>query len=155
MANMKLVDELNLLSHRVNKCWEHLDSTYHAHLLEFNKEYKMTPAVRALAGIDPLLTEGREILYNVQLGEHIDRQDPQWSLAALTVFGNFRGGFIDYPELGYRIRFNSGDFNLVRGRVVKHSIGDFTGQRIAVPHFTHSSTWRSLEMENLVNETVH
>jgi hypothetical protein len=37
-----------------------------------------------------------------------------------------------------------GDIILIRGRVVPHLIEPWTdGQRIAIPHFTHSSLWRA------------
>jgi hypothetical protein len=149
---VELVKDLSLLSHRVNMCWKYTVPEFYAQLLEFNKAYaKKTPVVEAFSTLDPLLSEGRELLYNVRLTEHVDRQDPQWSMAVFTVFGEFTGGFIYYPELGYKCRFQPGDGILLRGRVVAHEIEEFEGQRIAIPHFTHSSSWRSLGMGHIVN----
>jgi hypothetical protein len=32
----------------------------------------------------------------------------------------------------------------LRGRVVPHEIEEWVGQRITMPHFTHSSVWRAM-----------
>jgi hypothetical protein len=42
----------------------------------------------------------------------------------------------------------------IRGRVVKHEILPFSGtHRISLPHFTHTSIWQAVEMEDKVNFT--
>jgi hypothetical protein len=147
-----LIRELGLLSHRVNACFKYLVPKYHASLLKFREEHsKSQSGIEVIASIDPLLVEGRELLYNVRLPEHTDRQDPRKSMAAFTVFGEFQGGYVLYRTLGFRVRFGAGDFNLLRGRVVPHEIEAFAGQRIAIPHFTHTSCWRALGMESLVD----
>jgi len=41
------------------------------------------------------------------------------------------------------MRMQPGDIVFLKGRVVRHLIEDWTGgQRISVPHFTHTSTWK-------------
>lgn len=90
------------------------------------------------------------MLYNVRMEEHVDSQDPQRSYAILAVFGDFQGGYLVYRTLGVRVRFQPGDFQLLKGKVVPHEIEPFTGQRISVPHFTHLSCWKSVGLEDLV-----
>ncbi len=152
MCTCTLLNELGLLAHRVNACIKFADPKFHRDLQVFREKHlKSQAAIEAIASIDPLLVEGREILYNVRLSEHTDRQDPRRSLAAFTVFGEFQGGYVLYRTLGIRVRFKAGDVNLLRGRVVPHEIEPFTGQRISIPHFTHTSCWKSVGLESLVD----
>jgi hypothetical protein len=152
MATSDLVRELSLLSHRVNTCIKVGDPIYYSNLLEFRRRHCNThAAIEAYGTIDPLLMEGRELLYNVRLPTHTDRQDPRRSMAVFTVFGDFTGGYLLYPSLGFRVRFDAGDVNSLRGRIVHHEVEDFEGQRISIPHFTHTSCWRSVSMAELVD----
>ena len=147
-----LVKELELLAHRVNSCYKHAVPEFYKALQVFHKKHTESCAgIEAMTSIDPLLVEGRELLYNVQLAKHLDRQDPIRSMAAFAVFGDFQGGYLRCEDLGYRMRFRPGDLILLRGRVVAHEIEAFTGQRISIPHFTHTSCWRALGLESLVN----
>jgi hypothetical protein len=68
-----------------------------------------------------------------------DTKDLKGSLSVFTVFSKFKEGQIHYAYLGIKARFNAGDFNLARGKVAYHEIESFTGQRISIPHFTHTS----------------
>jgi hypothetical protein len=152
MGTCNLLAELELLAHRVNACIKFTDRELYENLLVFRQKHlKAQKAIEAISSIDPLLYKGRELLYNVRLSEHIDGQDPRRSLSAFSVFGEFRGGYLSYRALGIRVRFRPGDMNLLRGRVVPHEVEPFVGQRIAIPHFTHTSCWRALDMEELVN----
>ena len=152
MGTCNLVKELHLLAHRVNSCFKYADPKFYHDLLLFREKHLQSQAaIEAIASIDPLLVEGRELLYNVRLSEHVNSQDPFRSLAAFSVFGEFQGGYLSYRTLGIRVRFRPGDFNLLRGRVVCHEIEPFSGQRISVPHFTHTSCWKSVGLESLVS----
>ena len=116
--------------------------------MELRRRSNAQPFIRALNGIDILLFEGREFLFNRRSGLHTDRLDPQLGWAVLFALGNFKGGYVHLPHLGLRVRLEPGDMVLVRGRVVKHEIEDWEGgQRIGVPHFTHTSLWREFGME--------
>src|SRR5882762_6030811 len=65
-------------------------------------------------------------------------------LALLFAFGEHQGGYVFLPHLGLRVRLQPGDVVPLRGRVVPHQIEEWVGQRITIPHFTHSSLWRAL-----------
>jgi hypothetical protein len=148
----QLFEELNLLSHRINEAFRFLDPDFYSKLLELRKRANSEPVVRALNEIDCLLLEGREFLFNRLSGPHTDSQDPQLGWAVLFALGNFKGGYVYFPTLGLRVRLEPGDAVLIRGRVVKHGIEAWEGgQRISVPHFTHTSLWRQFGMEDEVS----
>lgn len=139
------MSRLSLLSLRVNVLAKTLDPKHH-YDSEKLKEMLMSryPGYRAISFMDDLVYDGREILWNVRSGLHTDPQDPTFSYATLTIFGkDFIGGHLYLPNLGLRIRMQPGDIVMFRGRVLRHVIEDWTGgQRISIPHFTHTSTWR-------------
>ena len=94
---------------------------------------------------DLLIYEDHEILYNRTSTLHTDSSDPQNGWAILTAFGTFKGGYVRLPNLGLRIRLEPGDAIALRGRVIPHEVEAWDGgQRISIPHFTHSSVWRSM-----------
>ena len=59
---------------------------------------------------------------------------------------------IFFPQLNLRVCLLPGDFVLIRGRVLEHMIEEWDGgQRISIPHFTHTSLWRDCGLEDLVD----
>jgi hypothetical protein len=98
-----------------------------------------------LCQLDPLIYEGRELLWNRSSGLHTDSQDPPLGWAILAAFGDFTDGVIELPNLGLKIRYGPGDVVAIRGKVIPHEVPDtYKGQRISIPHFTHSTTWRAV-----------
>ncbi|KAI5825013.1 hypothetical protein K523DRAFT_251954 [Schizophyllum commune Tattone D] len=98
--------------------------------------------MRALNTIDPLLLHGRVVLFNRKTPAHTDRQDPMRGWAVLVALGDFSGGDVCLPDLKATLRLHPGDAIFLRGRALKHAIGDWDeGQRISIAHFTHKSTW--------------
>lgn len=94
---------------------------------------------------DLLIYEDHEILYNRTSTLHTDSSDPQNGWAILTAFGTFKGGYVRLPNLGLHIRLEPGDAIALRGQVIPHEVEAWDGgQRISIPHFTHSSVWRSM-----------
>jgi len=69
----------------------------------------------------------------------MDLQDPLLAWAILTGFANFKGGLVWIRPLNLLIIFEPGDVVLAHERR-----GDSVGQRITIPHFTHSSVWRAV-----------
>ena len=115
---------------------------------------KRFPFTRALGALDPLLYEGQELLYNVMSDEHTDGFDPPGSYSLIAAAGNFQGGYLFFRHLGLRVRLEPGDIVMFRGRVLKHVVEVWTGgQRISIPHFTHSSVWKLMGMGDLVRCT--
>jgi len=105
----------------------------------------MYPGHAALAKIYPLIYEGREVIWNRMSGLHTDSQDPPLAWAILTGFHNFKGGAVWIQPLNILIRYEPGDVLEIRGHVLHNQIrGDFVGQRITIPHFTHSSVWKAV-----------
>lgn len=106
----------------------------------------------ALAAIDPLIYEGREILFNRVSPEHTDRLDPEYGWAVLCAFGNNDPVQFNLPQLNLNISFKPGDMIAIRGRGLKHRTSRWNaGQRIVIPHFTHSKVWNSFGDESALS----
>jgi hypothetical protein len=149
----ELFKSLELVSHRINSILEIVDPQFHANLKRLRTAMEQKHAIaESMNAIDPLLFEGREVLFNRKSGLHRDKQDPKLAYAVLLVAGSFKGGYISIPLLKLRIRLEPGDLVLIRGRVLEHEIEEWEGQqRISIPHFTHTSLWRSCGLEHLVD----
>jgi hypothetical protein len=102
--------------------------------------------VKARAAIDPLLFQGRSIIYNRQTPSHIDRRDPILGWNPLTTAGrDFTGGWLRIRRLKVRMWFGGGACVFVRGRVLHHEIEPFDdGQRVVIAHFCHQSLWNDM-----------
>jgi hypothetical protein len=144
-ATCELARVLQILSHRMNACLEYVDPEHYAEAMALrNLIRKCRASYDTLAHSDVLVYEGREILYNRQSGLHTDSQDPELSWALLSALGEHKGGHLFLPHLGLRVRLEPGDVIMLRGRVIPHEIEEWVGQRITIPHFTHSSMWRAM-----------
>jgi hypothetical protein len=150
-ASTKALRDLGYLSHQVNEALRLLDPHFHSLLLQLQKKTATLAFSQAMAGVDGLLLNAREMLFNKMSAPHVDGNDPQLGWAVLVALGDFRGGDFSAPQLGITTRFLPGDMVMVRGRVVQHKTGPFQGQRISLPHFTHSSIWKSFDMLHLVS----
>jgi len=144
---------LRPLSLRINTILHIADPVLHLQLTQLREKVaEKYPAIAALHEVDPLLFESRELLINKQSTLHTDSQDPQLGYAGIFVLGRFLGGEMDIPALRLKIRMQPGDFLLIRGRVLKHKIKDWTGDcRISIPHFTHTALWRKFGMADSVS----
>jgi hypothetical protein len=111
---------------------------------------KESPGYELLSTVDRCLFPAKELLFNKISLPHVDRGDPHLGWVALVALGNFKGGPMELPELGLRIRYEPGDVVFLRGRVVQHQvIGSWVGQRISIPHFAHSSLWKAFGIEDV------
>jgi hypothetical protein len=151
----ELYQNLSCLSERVNEAVRLIDPKFHLHLSTLRSVSEQRhPVLKCLNSIDPLLFEGRELLFNRRSQIHRDRQDPPLAYAGLFAAGNFTsGGYLVFPLLGpLRIRLRPGDFSLVRGRILEHMTEEWDGgQRIGIPHFTHTALWRNCGLAHLVS----
>lgn len=147
-----LSHKLQMVSHRVNAALKAVDPEHYKRAEALRGRLEDTfPFVNALNTNDPLVYEAREILFNIQKEVHVDRQDPPMSWVVDLALGEHQGGHLVLPQLGLRIRLEPGDVIMLRGRMIRHGVEDWTGgQRISMPHFTHSSTWRMMGMGHLV-----
>lgn len=147
-----LSSDLALVSLRVNAALKAVDLAHYQNAEKLRSALESRfPFVKAVNAVDPLVYEGREILFNIQKEVHIDRQDPPLSWVADLALGRHTGGHLVLPQLGLHIRLEPGDMIMLRGRIIRHGVEDWEGgQRISMPHFTHSSTWRMMDMASLV-----
>lgn len=150
----ELYRQFSLLSMKINECIKLVDPIFFDALTQLHRKATAKHAsLAAWTSVDPLLLEGRELLLNRISGRHRDHQDPKLAYAGLYAAGNFKsGGSIFFPQLNLRVRLLPGDFVLLRGRVLEHEIEAWEGgQRISIPHFTHTSLWRDCGLEHLVD----
>lgn len=153
-GSCKILRTLEHLSTRINEVTRIADPVFYNNLLRLRAAVEKKHAVaECFNSIDPLAYEGREILFNRMSGIHTDSQDPHLAYAGLKIAGDFTsGGQLEIPDLDLRLRMLPGDFALIRGRVLKHGILPWDGgQRICIPHFTHTSLWRSVGLAHLVD----
>ena len=150
----ELYRQFDLLSRKINNTIEHVDPVFFDALKQLNKKATAKHAsLAAWKSVDPLLLEGRELLLNRISGRHRDSQDPRLAYAGLYAAGDFKtGGYLYFPQLKLKVRLLPGDFVLLRGRVLEHEIEAWEGgQRISIPHFTHTSLWRNCGLDHLVD----
>jgi hypothetical protein len=147
-----LAKDLHLLSHQINTAIGLLDPPYYEKLVRLRQKMNDNSSyLRALNSLDPLMVEGREFLFNRCIGLHTDKSDPQLGWAILIALGDFKGGHVSIPQVGLRVRLEPGDAVMIRGRVLEHEIEPWEGgQRISIPHFTHTSLWEAFEMKDEV-----
>jgi len=106
---MILRDELQQSGHRINTLLAHLDPAQHQALVTLKEKiHGKYKHVKALDHVDPILMEGRGIMYNRQTGYHVDKSDPPKSWAALLVLGRFTGGHLFIRCLNLRLSYEPG-----------------------------------------------
>lgn len=144
--------QLSPIGHRANEFLRFIDLKHFRKAQKLRKKVEtMFPWTKAFGVVDPCVYEGKEILLNVQSLLHTDRFDPQYSWSIIYCAGSHTGGYLYLPHLGLRIRMLPGDMVMIRGRVLKHMVEKWSGgQRISIPHFTHSSVWRMMKMDAMV-----
>jgi len=150
----ELYQKLHLLSNKINEAIQVVNPKFFASLSQFHKvSMAKHPSLAIWATIDPLLLEGRELLFNRHSGRHFDIQDPKLAYAGLYAAGTFTsGGYVFFPQLNLRVLLLPGDFILLHGRVLEHEIEAWEGgQRISILHFTHTSLWRDCGLADLVD----
>lgn len=138
--------EMKSLSLLVNTILEKIDKTQFEALTSLHTKISQRYAVvAALSSIDPLIMEGRAIMFNRKTPPHTDRLDPFRAWATMITFGNFsKGGECYISRLKLRIRYLPGDAIIIRGRILAHEVEEWGfGQRISIAHFTHTALWES------------
>jgi hypothetical protein len=129
----ELYHQFNLLSKKINETIELVDLVFFDVLTQLHRRATAKHAsLAAWTSVDSLLLEGWELLYAA---------------------GNFKsGGCVFFPQLNLHVCLLPGDFVLLRGRVLEHQIEAWEGgQRISIPHFTHTSLWRDCGLDHLVD----
>jgi len=147
--SMQLIEDLAFLSHGINAALQAVDpKQFEALVCLRDAVHVKYPYARALATLDPLVMEGRAIMFNRQTPCHLDRLDPLRGWAAMITVGLFdKGGTLWIPRLRLRIRYLPGDVILIRGRILPHEVEAWSGgQRISIAHFTHMSLWNFFGM---------
>ncbi|KDQ62458.1 hypothetical protein JAAARDRAFT_44817 [Jaapia argillacea MUCL 33604] len=138
-----LLQELSITSRRINSLIKEVDPSYYSQLEALQSQVlKKYAFAKALKAIDPLLMEGRAIMFNRKTPRHLNHADPPGSWAILFVTGVFTVGYLFIPQLNLRLQYRPGDVVMLRGRELAHEVEAWVGgQRISVAHFTHQSIW--------------
>lgn len=106
------------------------------------------PYMRALKIIDPLLMEGRAIMYNRTTPTHRDTPDPRHAWSCLVLLGRTTSGTLYICRLNLRVRYMPGDVVWIRGHILEHEVEVWEGsQRICIAHFTHNSLFTFFGVE--------
>jgi hypothetical protein len=144
--SMQLLQELQVFSQTINFLLKNIDPTQFACLEEARTVADAKyPYVKAVNQLDPLLMEGRAIMWNRTTPKHKDIRDPKLAWAALVVLGWITSGWLLFPQLKLKVRYQPGDIVYLRGAVLDHKVSVWKGkQRICVAHFTHESYFRDL-----------
>lgn len=82
------------------------------------------------------------VLVNAQVGPHKDSNDVKEGWVVMACFGEFEGGELCLPGLGYNVPFQPGDVVLFRSAVLEHWVAPFEGTRYSCVFFTKQSTWK-------------
>jgi hypothetical protein len=138
--------EMKSLSLLVNTILEKIDKNQFEALASLHAKISQRyTVVAALSSIDPLMMEGRAIMFNRKTPSHTDRLDPLHAWATMITFGNFsKGGECYIKRLKLRIHYLPGDAIIIRGRILAHEVEEWgSGQRISIAHFTHTALWAS------------
>lgn len=141
--------EMEILSRGVNALLQNISPEQFSSLKDLHKKAtSQHPFLKGFSTVDPLLMEGRAIMFNRKTPLHADRKDPLNSWAVMTTLGCFtNGGQLCVPRLRLRMRYLPGDAVAIRGRILAHEVEEWgAGQRISVAHFTHDSLWHSYGM---------
>jgi hypothetical protein len=138
-----------VLSHKINSWLKYLDPQQYMALEQLRRAvHERYPFAKAINSIDPLLFEGRAIMWNRQTPLHGDKTDPIRSWVVLVVLGKFRKGHLFIPRLNLRLFYEPGTVIILRGHLLPHEVEAWEGgQRISMAHFTHESLWREFNME--------
>lgn len=137
------MSELHLVSHRVNSLIKYVDEAHYKALVELRAEAeRLHKFFKVMGTDDPLLMEGRELMYNRQTPLHSDSSDPKKGWAVLVIVGKFKGSALHIPCLNLHTSYTEGTMIMVRGKVLPHEVEAFLdGQWICIAHFTHKSLW--------------
>ncbi|TFK64804.1 hypothetical protein BDN72DRAFT_774126 [Pluteus cervinus] len=144
-----VVKAANHLSHMINRALELIDEDQYKALMDLQQRCVEKYAhVEALNAIDPLVYEGRAIMFNRQTPAHVDKQDPKRSWATMITLGDFTaGGNLRIERLNLTIRYLPRDVVILRGRLLQHEVQAWSGgRRISIAHFTHESLWKEFGM---------
>jgi hypothetical protein len=165
---MSLREQLQQSGFMINTLLHNLDPAQHDALVRLREAvHKKYPYARALDSVDPLLMEGRGIMWNRRTGYHADNTDPPNAWVALLVLGQFTGGHLFIRSLNLRLSYEpgksykkithcsahylsytSGTLILLRGHILPHEVELWVGgQRVSIVHFTHQSLWDEFGME--------
>lgn len=145
-ACAKLVYEIKLLSVRLNEALKQLDPDAHKSHKDLSEKIKLDyPHARARASIDPILFQGRSVIFNRQTPNHVDKKDPKLGWNPLTTAGDYTGGCLRIRRLKLRMWYGPGCCVFLRGAILPHEVEEFEGgQRISIAHFCHESLWKEV-----------
>ncbi len=151
MLSQSLVKDLQLLSYRINTILEEADPDAFEAFKRLNEALAKEPYHEAIQKIDPLLWEGRSIIFNRTTSRHIDNRDSRVAWTPLVAFGDFKKGDLRIHTLGSDMYYEPGTVIFLRGGILEHEVLEWEGpQRISIAHFTHKYIWEGHGVEHPV-----
>jgi hypothetical protein len=139
-----LLRKLNPLTQIINKVLQEFDPEHAEELEELCDILKADQAsFEALHSISPSLHEGIGMIINRRSGGHVDSLNTPDTWTPMVVIGSFSGGKMVLDNQGVRLRYQTGDFIMIKGREQMHEVEVWSGKlRISYVYFTHHSVWK-------------
>ena len=102
--SVQLMEELQIFSEGINAFLQHIDPTQFSCLKEAREKAESKyPYVKMVDKVDPLLMEGRAIMWNRMTPDHKDLRDPKVAWAALVVLGRITSGWLLFRQLNLKV----------------------------------------------------
>jgi hypothetical protein len=102
----------------------------------------------------PILTHPQDVFTNTMVIKnktstvHWDPLDVKNGFGAIAAFGDFQGGELCFPDLGFKFPHQQGDIMLFRSNYIRHYLGKVVGDRYAVIRFIHQAVMNIIKSEN-------
>ena len=143
---IQLLEELQVFSESMNAFLAHIDPAQHECLKAARAlAEEKYPYVKMMDSLDPLLMEGRAIMWNRLMPDHRDHRDPKVAWAAFVVLGHTKSGWLFFQQLNLRVRYQPGDVVWLQGAILDHEVEVWEGeQRISIAQFMHKSYFKDL-----------
>ncbi|KAJ7653842.1 hypothetical protein B0H17DRAFT_1146949 [Mycena rosella] len=126
-ASLALISQLHLISYRVDAMLQYGDEAHFEACKKLRAEAeKRHKFLKVIGSDDPLVMEGREIMYNRQTPLHPDKSDHKRGWAVLVVVGPFTGGALHIPCLNLHMSYTNGTMIMIRGKVLPHEVEAFS-----------------------------
>ncbi|ELR07922.1 hypothetical protein GMDG_08570 [Pseudogymnoascus destructans 20631-21] len=147
-ATLALYKKMAPLAQTIGRLFQEIDPrAYEQYRQNYLRECAATPELEVFKFSNRSCWHCLAILINAQVGPHKDNHDVLDGWVAMACFGEFEGGELCLPALGYKIPFQPGDVVLFRSAVLEHWIAPFEGTRYSCVFFTKQSNWQPGEEE--------
>jgi hypothetical protein len=142
-ATLAFYKDIAPLVQVIGRLFQEVDpQAYEEYKANHKRQCRETPELEMLRVSNRTCFHCIAVLVNAQVGPHKDSNDVLRGWVAMACFGDFKGGELCLPSLGYRIPFQPGDVVLFRSAVLEHWVAPFKGTRYSCVFFTKQNLWK-------------